>query len=218
MACYQIFAFFHFEGLFHFFCEGIPSRRRSLCLSSSSSFFSASKARPLSLAAIVFRTAFVSWLGLAFAPDRLSSIRFFRRRRCRKISLPRFGFAVWLFFVGSKSLRVRGGCILFRKSRKVFQDVLQPFRPPKTSVVSLPFQHHPLAACIRECPSCFLGIARFKRFLCWKGVFRRQSVFLLFLCDSAYAFPLVCPFPRSLCGASRPLSNAPWRAVSLLSS
>ena len=131
MACYQIFAFFHFEGLFRFFCDGIPSRRRSLCLSSSSSFFSASKARPLSLAAIVFRTAFASGLGLAFAPDRLSSIRFFRRRRCRKISLPRFGFAVWLFFCGIQIIVSPWWMYSFSKESKGFPGCAAALSSPK---------------------------------------------------------------------------------------
>ena len=131
MACYQIFAFFHFEGLFRFFCDGIPSRRRSLCLSSSSSFFSASKARPLSLAAIVFRTAFASGLGLAFAPDRLSSIRFFRRRRCRKISLPRFGFAVWLFFCGIQIIESVVDVFFFERVERFSRMCCSPFVPQR---------------------------------------------------------------------------------------
>ena len=115
----------------------------------------------------------------------------------------RFGFAGRPFFVGSKTLGGRGGCILFQKSRLGFADVLQPCCPPKTSVVPLPFQHHPLEVACRlpiskNVPAAFRVIHDFGGFFFAVKGFWRQSVFLHFLCYSAYAFP------RSLCGTSRP--------------
>ena len=46
-------------------------------------------------------------------------------------------------------------------------------------------------------------------FFFWRGSFVQQSAFLIFLQESASAFPTVCPFPRSLCGPSCPFPATP---------
>ena len=144
---------------------------------------------------------------------------FFRLRRCRKISLLRFGFSVRPFFVDSKQWETVVGVLFLKTVALVFQDAVQPFCFPQRHLwfpsLSSATLSPPLAVFLYPRTSQQLsGYCGIFAVSLLERTFWQQSVFLHFLRYSACAFPLVCPFLWSVFGASRPFPTVPWRAVS----